>query len=182
MRAIYSSVLIILASSVLGKEATLEQHLKDDTELSQVSLCQSIKLWLHNHRTIRSAMKSPSMTEWVGVLRNLCPENIAKNVVVRELLCNMWNIHWPTYYTEDVLVYWINLLEMQFNSSVITVGGPPALHNSFWSSPSFFTALQPFPDAIKLYQGIDRQTWKSCIHLVMCEVGCLNNHPLFNLD
>ena len=37
MRVIFSTVLIILASSVLGKEATLEQHLKDDTELSQVS-------------------------------------------------------------------------------------------------------------------------------------------------
>lgn len=37
MRVIFSSILIILASSTLGKEATLEQHLKDDTELSQVS-------------------------------------------------------------------------------------------------------------------------------------------------
>lgn len=37
MRAIFSTVLIILASSTLGKEATLEEHLKDDTDLSQVS-------------------------------------------------------------------------------------------------------------------------------------------------
>lgn len=37
MRAIFSSMLIILASSTLGKEATLEQYLKDNSDLSQVS-------------------------------------------------------------------------------------------------------------------------------------------------
>lgn len=38
MRVVFSTVLIILVSSSLGKEATLEQHLKEDSELSQVSL------------------------------------------------------------------------------------------------------------------------------------------------
>lgn len=37
MRAAFGTILIILVSFTLGKEATLEQHLKDDTELSQVS-------------------------------------------------------------------------------------------------------------------------------------------------
>lgn len=37
MRVVFSTMLIILASNVLGKEASLDQLLRDDSELSQVS-------------------------------------------------------------------------------------------------------------------------------------------------
>lgn len=67
MRAIFSTVLIILASSTLGKEATLEQHLKDDTDLSQVSPTKIDKV-LYNRIQVLSGFTTE---------RALCPSSLA---------------------------------------------------------------------------------------------------------
>lgn len=98
MRAIFSTMLIILASSTLGKEATLEQHLKDDTDLSQVSLLARSIRWL-GYTTV-DGIYSPSVLR----MRQATRESVSWIANVTEWLCNRMESATPM--ANALYIYW----------------------------------------------------------------------------